>query len=378
MLMAKIQKLMTLVAISLSFSLQANVDVFNTYRWNRSNALNNTGKIDTTPWYEWWYYKVVLPEQNESFFFVYGVVNPWDHQGTLKGTRSYVGMGDFTQKKQVENKYDVSSFKAKYNQTYISVGSNTASDKSLTGHLKGEDGLEHSWNINIQGDWAFNATSWATGRMITNIEWYPAQASAKCSGSIYTSGREITFQDAPCYQDRNWGKSFPQWWTWIVSNHFENDPTTALAIGGGKPKFFDHYNLMEGVAIGLRHEGKEYSWRPNEFDKVKMDISFGRWEVVGIGKKYKIEVSAYAPKNTFMDLEFMTPMGETFHDYETLTGDITVKLYKRKLPFFMSWELINTFESHFGGIEFGSKDEYEFTKAFSGHKELYNSTKRLF
>ena len=74
------------------------VDPFNTYRWNRKNALSNNGKIDSQPWYEWWYYKIVLPEQNKSFYFVYGVVNPWDSEQTLKGTRSYVGFGDFHQR----------------------------------------------------------------------------------------------------------------------------------------------------------------------------------------------------------------------------------------------------------------------------------------
>ena len=80
----------------MAFAAQAaDVDPFNTYRWNRKNALRNNGKIDDRPWYEWWYYKIVLPEEEKSFYFVYGVVNPWDHDKSMKGTRSYVGFGDF-------------------------------------------------------------------------------------------------------------------------------------------------------------------------------------------------------------------------------------------------------------------------------------------
>ena len=92
----------------------AQVDPLNTYQWNRKNYFSENGRIDEKPWFEWWYYKIVLPETKESFYFVYGVVNPWDKTNKLKGTRSYVGMGDFKAKKIVEKKYELSDFQADY------------------------------------------------------------------------------------------------------------------------------------------------------------------------------------------------------------------------------------------------------------------------
>lgn len=361
-------KFLLVLFVIFSFSISANVDPFNTYQWNKKNELRGNGKTDTNPWYEWWYYKVVLPETNESFFFVYGVVNPWDVNKTLKGTRSYVGFGDFTSKKQVEAHYPIDHFQSRYNEPYVLVDKHLATDKHIEGDLTDESGDTYKWDIDIKKEWSFNATSWATGRMITNIEWYPAQASAKCTGSVTSNGKLIEFVDAPCYQDRNWGNSFPKWWTWIVSNHFVDSPDTSIAIGGGKPKFFRRFELMEGVAIGLKHKGVEYAWRPNEFHKVKLDVSFGKWEVVGTNRNYKITVSANAPKEDFMDLQFMTPKGKIFHDYETLTGSMTVKLYKRKRgPFRKVWKLIETLKSEHTGIEFGSDDEFSFDKSYKMH-----------
>ena len=69
-------------------------------------------------------------------------------------------------------------------------------------------------------------------------------------------------------------------------------------------------------------------------------------------KNIKIEVVATAPKESFMDLQFLTPDGQIFHDYETLTGKVVVKLYKKTL---FGWKIFETLQSNQTGIEYGSK-----------------------
>lgn len=338
----------------------ADFDKFNAYQWNQDSK---------QPWFEWWYYKVILPETKDSFFFVYGIVNPWDYAGKLKGTRSYVQMGDFTAKIQVENKFDLNQFHAAYDQTFIDVAGLTATDQNLKGDLQDENGESYSWDISIHKDWAFNAMGWALGSQITNISWYPAQAGAHCSGRVISKGKLYQFSNAPCYQDRNWGTSFPLWWTWIVSNHFKNNPETVLAVGGGRPKYLNTKFPLEGVTIGLKHKGEVYHFRPNDFDKVKVDINFGKWEASADNGRNKIEISAFAPKEKFMDLAFATPTGEIFHDYEALYGEVTVKLYKREL---FNWKLIETLYSDAAGIEYGepSSNQKSSQDFFSSKKHL--------
>jgi hypothetical protein len=166
------------------------------------------------------------------------------------------------------------------------------------------------------------------------------------------SGKHYKLDNAPGYQDRNWGNSFPEWWTWIAANHFENYSDTVLAIGGGRPELLNSLSI-EGVEVGLKHKGKVYSFRPNNFDNVKININFGTWEVVASDGDFRVEVSAWAPLDDFIDLQFLTPTGEVFHDYETLTGELTVKLYRRST---FKWELMETLYSEYAGIEFGSRD----------------------
>lgn len=348
-------KILFLLLILITTNLEA-ADIWNTYQWNKKNEAQGNGEISKTPWYEWWYYKVVIPETGKSYFFVYGIVNPWDTNYTQKGTRAYVSAGDFSKKIMTENKYSLDKFHASYLTTDIVIDNNTATDTYLQGSSKNPNGQNISWNFNIEKKWSFNAEGWMMGTMLTDIEWYPAQADATCSGEINSNGEVIQFKNAPCYQDRNWGKSFPGWWAWIVSNYFEGYPDTTIAIGGGNPKVRGQNNPYASVSIGLKHLGKEYSFRPIDLNYVNTDIKYGKWEVSAVSNGYKIEVKAWAPKEKFLDLQFVTPGGEVFHDYETLTGEMEVNLYKKNGSSFAPlYHLV----SHFAGIEYGSLKTYE-------------------
>jgi tocopherol cyclase len=343
-------------SISLNLWSQIFIDPWNTYQWNKKNVLAKNNKVDTSPWFEWWYYKVTIPQTGKSYYFVYGIVNPWDKNKSLKGTRSYVGMGDFHQKYQVENIFDLDAFKASYEKTEIHVDKNFASDTHFSGYLENKKQNQMAqWDIKIEKQWTFNAEGWLLGTGITDIDWYPAQAAATCSGSIISGKEKIQFEDAPCYQDRNWGKQFPEWWAWIVSNHFDHFPNTVLAVGGGKPTIQTLPAPMGGMFIGLKHQGIEHSFRLNNLNPVVAKISMGEWKLVGMNSTHVIHLDAHAPKDKFMDLQFMTPQGEIYHDYETLNGNVTIKLYKR-----VGWQYFlqdKLFSSH-TGIEYGSFKEF--------------------
>lgn len=333
-------------------------DLFNTYQWNRPNFEANNGRIDRGDWYEWWYYKVVLPEQEQAFYFIYGVVNPWDRQQQRETSRSYVAFGSFNDDVSVEMTFPVDQFESRYDETRVHVAGNVATDTSIRGAIAA-DGHEVSWDLQLENDWRFNAMGWLMPiREITDIFWYPAQADARMSGIVELDGKTIKLDRAAAYQDRNWGRSFPIYWAWLVSNHFQDHPQTVLAAGGGKPKILGRFPVVEGLSIGLKHAGKEFIFRPMDGDFVDTNIRFGKWEATAINQKGdKIEISAFAPKEKFMVLKFLTPQGKVFYDYEALQGKIEINLYRRKKWWFIPyWSLVAELSTEAGGIEFGSPD----------------------
>lgn len=356
--------LLILVVFAQAYAAPTQIDdPYNTYQWNRKNALAQTGAVDESDWYEWWYYKVVIPETREAFFFTYGVVNPWDHEKILAGTKSTVQFGSFKDKFFSDQDFEVQDFSARYDKTSVQIANNTATDTHLAGAIV-SNGRNISWELSLTKDWQFNAMGWAMSNpTVSNIYWYPAQAGATMSGWIRIDDRVINIENAPAYQDRNWGTSFPKWWTWLTSNHFKNSPGTVLAAGGGKPKAFGAFALFSGLCIGLHHEGKEYIFRTTDGDKVKFDIRWGVWNVQAENSEnQRIEISAYAPPEQFLLLPFQTPQGPVFYDYQALLGKMTVKLYSRS-NILSSWEQVALLETDEAGIEWGTPEPINSMKA---------------
>jgi tocopherol cyclase len=350
-------------------------DPFNALIWDRPSAINARSEPDHGPWFEWWYYKLIMPETGDAFYFIYGVVNPWDGDMEVSSSQAYVIVGNFGDKDSVTEVYPVSDFQASYTATDVRLPGGHATDKAMSGMLTDSDGEEVSWDIQIEKKWAFNAMGWAMSvPNVTNIGWYPAQADARFTGSIEYKGKTYTFDDVPGYQDRNWGTSFPEWWTWITANHFQGHPDSALAVGGGKPIILNLTDRIEGVSIGLMHEGKEYAFRPSHGDLVRVNIRFGTWEIEAINRVGdRIVIVADAPCEDFMDLEFQSPLGPRFHDFETLGGEVSVDLYEATGSLSRPWRFVDSIHSDMAGIEYG---HHEITSADcldDENKELFSN-----
>lgn len=344
----------------ISTPLFAADDAFNGLIWNRNNI--STGEVDRGDWYEWWYFKLIDPATDTPFYFLYGVTNPWDSGASPQKdtSRAFVGFGHFGEKWILEKQYPVETMRAEYGRFALDFGNgNAAADGWLQGELNGigTNRTEHrvKWSLRTATDWRYDAMGW-TMRLpwASNIFWYPAQASLFASGTLDIDGKIYEIRDAKGYQDRNWGRGFPKWWAWVVANDFEGSPETVLAGGGGMPKVLGLFDFPV-FSMGLRHEGREYTFRINDGDWVNFDIAFGQWKLTLVNHEgFRLDVEGDAPQERFMDLVFLTPQGEEFHDLEALKGHLRVKLSRWIFP--DGWNTLAELESHKAGLEFGSRD----------------------
>lgn len=356
--------MMKLSLILIIISLFANAgskDQFNEILWKPN---------DRSDWYEWWYYKVVEPKTQKAYYFVYGLVNPWDTKKEMAASKVFVTAGSFSENMIIEQQFPMNSYSARrdINQKsdpIFKIGKNNfLSPTETSGEIINDKKQHVRWYFKTERQWEFNAMSWALfAPEISNIFWYPIQASLKMTGWIDFNGDRVEFENALGYQDRNWGRSFPKWWAWIVSQNFKNSPGTVLASGGGLPRIKGLGNVLDGICIGIFHQGKEYKFRLTDGHRIKMNVRFGKWYVEAINhSNEKIILEAYAPKEKFMILPFTTPQGEIFKDYETLNGYARFKLYKRKF-LGQPWSLIADLETDEAGIEYGSYQEYSPTNS---------------
>jgi hypothetical protein len=329
---------------ALALLLSSAVEAFDRY-----NVLQHQSG-DQGDWFEWWYYKAIA-DDGTPFYWVYGVVNPWDFGQSNPASKAYVGVGNFETLENFEQKFAVKDFEAAYDKTEIRVGDFYATDRALTGAMPSPGGTIQ-WQLDLQKEWGWNAMGWGLPlNSLSNISWYPAQALSLMNGWLNYQGKIYEFHNAKAYQDRNWGRSFPDWWFWLVSNHFNERADATVVCGGGLPRVLG-MKPMPVINCGLKALGKELSFRSHDYFSYDYDIGFGRWEIVLKNALHKLKLSAVAPTDRFLDLVFVSPQNTEFHDLEALDGYLKLELYERKL---WGWQKSLELTSNYAGIEFGAE-----------------------
>ena len=53
--------------------------------------------------------------------------------------------------------------------------------------------------------------------------------SHRVTGRLQADGREVLFEQGRGYTEKDWGRSFPQAWVWLQSNHLSGDATGSLS-----------------------------------------------------------------------------------------------------------------------------------------------------
>jgi len=181
------------------------------------------------PFFEGWFFRLVLPEQERSFAFIYSVQNPGAVTAGDGGSFIVVYSDDGL---MVREDFPVEKFKASKQQMSVRVGDNRITETSLTGACRDGDN-QASWNVDftVHEPWA------KTMGMLTNIpflpvNWYVGALRASASGTINWNGEVFQFEDALLFQDHNWGDFFPDAYFWLNGMNFP-DPDDAVAFAGG-------------------------------------------------------------------------------------------------------------------------------------------------
>lgn len=327
------------------------IDPHNTYQWPG----------DEEPWYEWWYYKLLDEKSGNSFYFCYGIVNPWDTQKTISSSRAFVSFGDFKNHTILQTSLPVEDFFASSEIPFVQIGKNVATDQMIRGTFQ-DQGHDVSWDLSFHKIHGWDSMGWGLGfPNLFNIYWHTAQMDTKVNGSITLDGKRYIIENADGYQDRNWGHRFPEWWFWIVSNAFDQNPESSFAAGGGHAQFKkDVAPLPTALLFALRHEDQLYEFRSSDFGNFfDWDFKLGSWNVTASDGFKKLEVTAWVDPKDMMDLQFHTPDGKIFHDYETLCGNLHVKLFERKALLFPWEKVVDLTSIQKAGLELGMDHIYD-------------------
>jgi tocopherol cyclase len=347
-----------------SFSLQTP---HSGYHWDGSDRR----------FFEGWYYRVTLPDEGQTFAFMYSIEDPIGGKPYSGGSAQILGPNDEYLCRTFPN---VRQFWAWQPALGLGHWGKTSASQparyleptqfaqqvqdGYQGTATWHQGVLHDPGKNYTARWAYriepvygwgnagklqqSTAGWMSSLQIFEPGWQILMSHGLATGWIEWNGDRYEFANAPAYGEKNWGGAFPKKWFWLNCNCFEDEPNLALTAGGGRRGVLW---WMESVAmIGVHYEGKFYEFVPWNAS-VHWEIKpWGYWRMTAENAEYTIEVIGITDLPG-TPLRAPTQQGLAFACRDTMQGEISLTLRHKH-----SGMLVLEAFSSLGGLETGGGD----------------------
>lgn len=293
--------------------------------------------------FEGWYFKVSIPDEKQSFAWMYSLEDPLftssasgleqlvsgprfpgvgaqvlgadgeylcqfsEDTRSFWGTKHELALGNAFSTRlgqtRPDSEVDAQDFWSKVEQGYqvtpflhqgFLCDDGRSPDLKTVGTVKWEYTTRpvYGWGDTTSKQKA--TAGWLAALPVFEPHWQICMAGGLSTGWIEWGDRKFEFQNAPSYSEKNWGGSFPQKWFWIQCNVFEGGSgEIALTAGGGRRYLPVVPGLYEDVAmVGVHYEGKFYEFVPWS-GPVQWEISpWGFWHIKAETALYEVELVA--------------------------------------------------------------------------------------
>lgn len=290
-------------------------------RWNAlwdPDRYHGWGKEQN--YFEGWYFKVISPDEDYAFAFIPGISMP-----DTGAAHAFIQVLDGKKCTAAYHRFSAKDFQPSDQKFALQLGNNSFSAHHLELNLP-----------EIQGRLEFsNLTPWpkmlnAPGVMgwfsfIPFMECYHGVVSVnhKVKGHLIHKGQKINFDGGKSYIEKDWGRSFPDAWIWMQSNHFgEGEEISLMASVANIPWIGSHF---VGYLVGFLFEGKIYRFAT--YTGAKMKASLGDDEVRVSFKDRKNLLEIIARKGPGGDLVSPIAGEMTGKVNESMQATLEVKFY---------------------------------------------------
>ncbi|KAL8226676.1 hypothetical protein R6Q57_016508 [Mikania cordata] len=297
----------------------------------------------TRKFFEGWYFKVSIPEQRQSFCFMYSVENPAFRKNlnsleqlqygprftgvgaqilgaddkyicqytkesqNFWGSRHELMLGNsFTAQTgkrppngevppQVFNQSVIEGFQVTplWHQGYIRDDGRTPYAETVkTARWEYSTRPVYGWGD--VGSKQKSTAGWLAAFPVFEPHWQICMAVSNFPGWIEWGEQRFEFQNAPSYSEKNWGGGFPRKWFWIQCNVFKGaSGEVALTCGGGLRQLPGLNETFENAAlIGIHFGGIFYEFVPWN-GIVEWEVAqWGYWHVTADNETHKVELEA--------------------------------------------------------------------------------------
>ncbi len=305
--------------------------------------------------FEGWYYRVTLPEERQTFAFMYSIEDPIAGQPHSGGGAQILGANDEylcrifpditgfwastdalelghwgeTDLSSTPTYLDPALFEHHVTQGYQATATwhqGSLHDPQTQKDCRWQYAIQPVYGWASQGQLQQSTAGWLSFLPIFEPGWQILMAHGLATGWIEWGCDRYEFINAPAYSEKNWGGSFPERWFWVNCNCFESEADLALTAGGGRREVL---GLMESVAmVGIHYRGQFYEFVPWN-STVRWQIQpWGRWQMQAFNSEYEVSLTATTDLPG-TPLKAPTKQGLIFFCQDTMQAEIQLKLYKK-------------------------------------------------
>lgn len=271
------------------------------------------GKYKRSNYFEGWYYKIIDSSMEHAYAVIPGVSMG---RGT-DDSHAFIQVLDAFGCNVNYIKYELSSFKFSEKRFEAEIEDNYFSNSEIRLNVKKEI-FRMNGRLLFKNIVPYPKTLLRPGIMgpysyVPFMECYHGIVSIHhdIAGQVNVSGNMVDFTEGYGYIEKDWGRSFPEAWIWLQSNHFSSRDVS-LMFSIAKIPWLGRY--FTGFISFLRIDGRIYLF--STYTKAKIVRLSYRGNCLNIlleDRNFKMEIIAEhsdggilkAPKNGLMNREVL-------------------------------------------------------------------------
>jgi hypothetical protein len=273
-------------------------------------------------YFEGWYFKFVLPEQQAALAIIPGISK--DEKGKQ---HAFIQVLDGVAAKAYYHEFSADEFLPDPQRFALQLGNNYFSGGRVRlnlPELEGELTLEnpHPWPKMLG---APGIMGWYS--FVPFMQCYHGVVSLHhtLNGKLRYQGRSLSFNNAIGYCEKDWGRSFPSSWIWMQSNHFDDlpEPTCLMVSVARIPWLARHF---VGFIGGFLYKGELHRFATYTGAKLNVQLVDGHAHLQIGTAKTRLEIIGKPGPGA----DLVSPIsGEmTGKVNESLQGQLELKFYK--------------------------------------------------
>jgi len=249
------------------------------------------GNLKKKNYFEGWYFKIVDAVSKHVYAIIPGVSlnNKNDRHAFIQ-----ILNGKTAQSWYIT--YPTDQFKYQSKKLDFQIGENHFSEQGLELNINEPE-------LIIKGEITFGKFNpWPVKRFSPGVMgWYAFVPFMECyhgvvsfdhdlKGKLEINGKEISFDLGKGYIEKDWGTSFPKYYIWIQSNHFEKAGKSLMASVANIPWLGSSF---DGFIIGLFYHNKVYRFTTYTGAQIgRLIYNENSAEIIVSDKQFRLEIVA--------------------------------------------------------------------------------------